>query len=180
MGLLVLLLLALAGWLILTGRLQRMTMTDGLMLGLAIVGAIMAAKGQSLSGGGALAIAALHGWRRLAGKARARRRAASASPGPIPPRFDPRRAAPSLPPPAEPAGLAEARALLGLDESADEDAIRAAHRRLIAKNHPDVGGTQALAEKINDARAILLRHAAENKRSHLSPSGFPQEPTGSS
>jgi len=170
MSLIVLLLLALAGWLILTGRLQRMTMTDGLMLGLAIVGAIMAAKGQGLLGGGALAIAALHGWRRLTGKSRARRRANG------PP---PRATAPS-PPATEPASLAEARALLGLDEDADEEAIRAAHRRLIAKNHPDVGGTQALAEKINDARAILLRHATENKRSHLSSSGFPQEPTGHS
>ncbi len=167
MGLLALLLLALAGWLILTGRLQRLTMTDGLMLGLAIVGAILAARGQSLFGGGALALAGLHGWRRLAAKGRADTAAAHTP-------VSPSRALS----PAE--QLEEARALLGLDDNADEEAIRAAHRRLIAKNHPDVGGTEALAEKINDARRILLRHAQENKRSHLSPSDFPQDPTGPS
>ncbi|MGE4430006.1 MAG: molecular chaperone DnaJ [Sphingobium sp.] len=170
MGLLALLLLALAGWLILTGRLQRMTMTDGLMLGLAIVGAIMATKGQSLPGGGALALAGLHGWRRLFRSGRDRRAAQG----------KPSRAPASAPPAPNRQELAEALALLGLNEDADEDAVRAAHRRLIAKNHPDVGGTQALAEKINDARTILLRHLLENKRSHLSPSGSPQEPTGSS
>lgn len=170
MGFLALLLLALAGWLILTGRLQRMTMTDGLMLGLAIVGAMLAAKGQPLFGGGALAIAALHGWRRLLRNGRGRRAArAGTSSAPVAP-----------PSRTEQERLAEARALLGLDETADEEAIRAAHRRLIAKNHPDVGGTQALAEKINDARTILLRHAVEKKRSHFSPSDSPQEPTGSS
>ncbi len=169
MGLVVLLLLALAGWLILTGRLQRMTMTDGLMLGLAIVGAIMAAKGQGLIGGGALALAGMHGWRRMAAKARLRRPAQTTAQNPTPATATPDR---------EEESLAEARALLGLDATADADAIRAAHRRLIAKNHPDVGGTQALAEKINDARTILLRHVNENNRSHLSPSGSPQEPTG--
>lgn len=175
MGLLALLLVALAGWLILTGRLQRMTMTDGLMLGLAIIGAMLAAKGQPLFGGGALAIAGLHGWRRLlrGGNGRGRRAgragitATSAT-------------APASPPaPTRQEQLAEALALLGLTADADEEAIRAAHRRLIAKNHPDVGGTQALAEKINDARTILLRHCVENKKPHLSPSGSPQKPTGS-
>ena len=171
MGFLVLLLLALAGWLILTGRLQRMTMTDGLMLGLAIVGAIMAAKGQGLIGGGALTLAGLHGWRRMAAGVRPRRRARTAARNPAPPAAAPDR---------EEDRLAEARALLGLAAGADAEAIRAAHRRLIAKNHPDVGGTQALAEKINDARSILLRHVDENNRSHPSASGSPQEPTGTS
>lgn len=169
MGLLALLLLALAGWLILTGRLQRLTMTDGLMLGLAIVGAILAARGQSLFGGGALALAGLHGWRRLIAKGKAGAKPAAAQASAPPPR--------TISPTNQ---LEEARALLGLDDNADEEAIRSAHRRLIAKNHPDVGGTEALAEKINDARRILLRHAQENKRSHLSPSDFPQDPTGPS
>ena len=53
--------------------------------------------------------------------------------------------------------LAEARALLGLSLGADREAIVAAHRRLIARNHPDSGGTQALAARLNAARDLLLR-----------------------
>lgn len=53
--------------------------------------------------------------------------------------------------------LAEARALLGLDPGADREAIVAAHRRLITRNHPDSGGTEALAARLNAARDLLLR-----------------------
>lgn len=53
--------------------------------------------------------------------------------------------------------LAEARDLLGLPLGADREAIVAAHRRLIARNHPDSGGTQALAARLNAARDLLLR-----------------------
>jgi len=51
---------------------------------------------------------------------------------------------------------AEARAILGLPASADNDAIRAAHRRLIAAVHPDRGGSAELARRINLARDTLL------------------------
>ena len=50
----------------------------------------------------------------------------------------------------------EARSMLGVETDADEDAIRAAHRRLIARLHPDQGGTDALASQINRARDIAL------------------------
>lgn len=56
-----------------------------------------------------------------------------------------------------PMPVAEAHALLGIDASADAEAIRAAHRRLIAKVHPDKGGTPELAQRINAARDIALR-----------------------
>ena len=58
--------------------------------------------------------------------------------------------------------VAEARATLDLPANADETAIRDAHRRLIAKVHPDAGGNAALAARINAARDVLLReHSKE-------------------
>ena len=52
---------------------------------------------------------------------------------------------------------AEARAILGVDSSADADAIRAAHRRLVSAVHPDRGGSAELARRINVARDVLLK-----------------------
>jgi len=56
-----------------------------------------------------------------------------------------------------PADVTEASALLGVAPDADDDEVRAAHRRLIALAHPDKGGTPALASRINAARDILLQ-----------------------
>ena len=50
----------------------------------------------------------------------------------------------------------EALAVLGLAEGATADEIRAAHRRLIQRMHPDVGGTADLASRINRAKDVLL------------------------
>lgn len=50
----------------------------------------------------------------------------------------------------------EALAVLGLAEGASADDIRAAHRRLIQRMHPDVGGTADLAARINRAKDVLL------------------------
>jgi hypothetical protein len=154
MGFLALLLVGLAAWLIWTGRLQRLTGTDGVMLGLAIVGAILAARGKPIIGGIPLGIALLHLLRRM--------KTLPAKSAHRPNRPTNRRQTNS-------AAIIEARALLGLDPCADAAAIRAAHRRLIARNHPDAGGTQALAEKINQARDLLLRHAAEQGSAPAEP-----------
>ncbi|ABQ69144.1 molecular chaperone DnaJ [Rhizorhabdus wittichii DC-6] len=50
----------------------------------------------------------------------------------------------------------EARRVLGVAPGADADAIRAAHRRLVARVHPDQGGSTELAGRVNAARDILL------------------------
>jgi DnaJ-domain-containing protein 1 len=50
----------------------------------------------------------------------------------------------------------EALQVLGLASGADEAAIRAAHRRLMRGAHPDQGGSDWLAARLNEARDTLL------------------------
>lgn len=63
-------------------------------------------------------------------------------------------------PPAQPSKQAMSRAealdILGLEEGVSEDEIEAAYKGLIVKNHPDQGGTDWLAARLNEARDILL------------------------
>lgn len=58
---------------------------------------------------------------------------------------------------ADPLGLKEARDLLGVDEGATKDEIRAAYSRLMRMAHPDHGGTAGLAAQLNAARDRLLK-----------------------
>ena len=51
---------------------------------------------------------------------------------------------------------AEALEVLGLKEGASEQDIKAAYRKLIASAHPDAGGSDWMAAKLNEAKQILL------------------------
>jgi hypothetical protein len=50
----------------------------------------------------------------------------------------------------------EAYKVLGLQPGASREAIKAAHRRLMQRVHPDHGGSDELAARVNRAKDLLL------------------------
>ena len=124
------LLLIAAGGLLLwawkTGRLRGFTYEDGIAIAFGLLGLRMMSTGRLLPGALLLGGAIL--W------AAYRRRKVSPSAMPI----------------------EEARALLGVAPDASLSEIRDAHRRLIARVHPDAGGSSELAHKVNAARDALV------------------------
>jgi hypothetical protein len=69
------------------------------------------------------------------------------------------------PPPRRQTGMTseEAYQVLGLHPGATEAEIRAAHHRLMRTAHPDSGGSDWLATRVNLARDVLLGRAGAGK-----------------
>nr|WP_239987485.1 DnaJ domain-containing protein [Sphingosinithalassobacter portus] len=60
-------------------------------------------------------------------------------------------------------GHRDACTLLDVPADADAEQIRAAHRRLIARVHPDRGGSAELTRRVNAARDLLLQDLEANR-----------------
>ena len=63
----------------------------------------------------------------------------------------------AVPPRTEAMSAAEARSLLGVAADATPQQINAQWKRLMARAHPDQGGTEGLASRLNAARDRLLK-----------------------
>jgi hypothetical protein len=112
-----------------SGKLKGFTYEDGIAAGVFLLGLRFLTTGKLLPG--AVLMAGAIGW------AAWRRGARGTATPPMP--------------------LEDARALLGVRPDASLAEIRDAHRRLIARVHPDAGGSAELAHRVNAARDTLVR-----------------------
>ena len=55
-------------------------------------------------------------------------------------------------------GIEEAYEILGLTMDASDEEIDHAYKELIRKNHPDMGGSEYIAKKINAAREYIIKN----------------------
>ena len=55
-------------------------------------------------------------------------------------------------------GIEEAYEILGLTIDASDEEIDRAYKELIRKNHPDMGGSEYIAKKINAAREYIIKN----------------------
>jgi hypothetical protein len=51
----------------------------------------------------------------------------------------------------------EAALILGVRESSSAKRIKDAHRTILIANHPDTGGSNFIASKVNEAKELLLK-----------------------
>ena len=70
----------------------------------------------------------------------------------------------------------DAYEVLGIAETASAEEIRQAHRRLIAKNHPDHAGSDLFAQLLNNARDVLLSDRASYDDWRRQQRSAPQTP----
>ncbi|MDY6814843.1 MAG: molecular chaperone DnaJ [Pseudomonadota bacterium] len=76
------------------------------------------------------------------------------------PDLDSRQQAGQNRPPASDMSEREACEVLGVEPGCPKEVIIAAHRRLIQKLHPDRGGNDYLAARINEAKQVLMKKAS--------------------
>ena len=133
MGIFILMAIGGLGWAWWTGRLRGFTYEDGIAAALFLLGLRLLTTGKVVPGSLLMGGALL--W-----AAYRRRRGPAIAPMPVD----------------------DARRLLGVGPEASLSEIRDAHRRLIARVHPDTGGSAELAHRVNAARDTLV--AEMNRR----------------
>lgn len=130
MGLIVILIIAALAWAVWKGMLAK-TQLPPILLGVA--GAFLAARGNLLFGVAAIGIAITWyrglTWRLFGTQAKQ----------------------------SDQYAVDKARFMLGVSRFDNEQSIRERHAALIAKNHPDTGGSNERAKELNAARDLLLR-----------------------
>jgi hypothetical protein len=137
MPVLVALIVAALGWAVWKGKLSRQQLPP-ILLGLA--GAFLAARGNLIIGVAAIGVAVTWyrglTWRLFGTRAKQ----------------------------SDQYGIDKARFMLGVSRFDNAERIRERHRTLIAKNHPDTGGSEDRARELNEARDLLLRDLQDKAR----------------